>query len=151
MTRIAALLAATCLLAFALGPASAVGVVDPTVTQDNIKATICVSGYTGTVRPPASWTDKLKVSKVAILQLPGKLSDYELDHRVPIEVGGAPRDPANLWPQPWKGDRNAHMKDRLENAVHRDVCAGRLTLAQGRAIFLGEFWDEYDRRFGGEK
>ncbi len=36
---------------------------------------------------------------------------------------------------------------RLENAVHKDICAGRLTLEEGRAIFLGDFWIEYHKRF----
>ena len=36
------------------------GVADPAVTQGNIRSTICVSGYTATVRPPSAYTDALK-------------------------------------------------------------------------------------------
>src|ERR1700687_1954524 len=36
------------------------GAVDPSVTQDNIDSTICVSGYTKTVRPPVSVTEPQK-------------------------------------------------------------------------------------------
>lgn len=52
---------------------------------------------------------------------------YEVDHLISRELGGAD-DERNLWPQIWTGDANAHMKDRLENALHREVCAGRITL-----------------------
>ena len=39
------------------------GVVNPKVTQDNIQKTICVSGYTKTIRPPVSYTNKLKLEQ----------------------------------------------------------------------------------------
>jgi len=44
------------------------------------------------------------------------MRDYEEDHLVPLEVGGNPHDPRNLWPEPLHGPWNARMKDRLENA-----------------------------------
>jgi hypothetical protein len=53
--------------------------------------------------------------------------------------------PHNLWPEPWHGDRNAHDKDKLENHEKHAVCAGEITLAQCQAVFLGDFWAEYDR------
>lgn len=34
------------------------------------------------------------------LGLPGTPQDYHVDHLVPLCVGGAPKDPRNLWPQP---------------------------------------------------
>ena len=36
------------------------GATDPAVTQANIYSTICVSGWTATVRPPESYTENLK-------------------------------------------------------------------------------------------
>ena len=56
---------------------------------------------------------------------------YEIDHLVPLELGGA-STPQNLWPEPWT---EARRKDLVENRLHRLVCAGRvpLPLAQ-RAI-----------------
>lgn len=50
---------------------------------------------------------------------------YEVDHLIPRQLGGAD-DVLNLWPQRWP---EAHVKDRAENAAHRAVCAGLLTLA----------------------
>jgi hypothetical protein len=48
----------------------------------------------------------------------------QYDHLVPIELGGA-NAVTNLWPQP---AAEAKIKDRLENRLHRDVCAGRTSL-----------------------
>ena len=45
-------------------PASQPGVYNPDVTQETIQSTICVSGYTSTIRPPVSYTDKLKGQQI---------------------------------------------------------------------------------------
>lgn len=52
---------------------------------------------------------------------------YEVDHLISRELAGAD-DVRNLWPQSWKGEWNAHMKDRLENRLHVLVCSGQMTL-----------------------
>lgn len=108
------------------------GALNLAVTQDNIKTTICVSGYTGTIRPKSSYTTKLKVSQMKTLHLPGKTSDYEEDHLISLEIGGNPTDPNNLWPEPWVGNMNAHNKDRLENRLHKLVCSGQMTLKEAQ-------------------
>ena len=123
------------------------GELNPLVNQGNISRTICYPRWTTRVRPPARYTSWLKTRQLLGFGILGFDSLYEEDHRVPLELGGAPRDEDNLWPEPWFGKYNAHDKDRLENAVRRDVCVKRLTLEQGRAIFLGDFWKEYKRRF----
>jgi hypothetical protein len=146
--RIFVAFAAISLSAQQLPPASTPGALNPAITQANIKTTVCAANWTKTVRPSATFTDRLKQMQMRAQGLPGAESDYEEDHRVPLEIGGNPTDPANLWPQPWAGPYGAHQKDKLENAVKRDVCAGKLTLDQGRTIFLGDFWAEYIRRFG---
>jgi hypothetical protein len=58
---------------------------------------------------------------------------YELDHAVPLSIGGAPADPRNLFPEPWIGPNNARLKDRVEWKLHRLVCQGRLPLAEAQA------------------
>ena len=63
------------------------------------------------------------------------LTDFELDHLISLELGGSPRDPANLWPEPWTGPANARQKDVVENYLHQQVCTGALSLADAqRAI-----------------
>lgn len=123
-----------------LPPASTPGATNPAVTQANIGSTICVRGWTATIRPAPGYTTALKIQQMAALHLTGTTAMYEEDHRVPLEVGGNPTATTNLWPEPWNGPTGAHAKDALENKVHADVCAGRMTLAQGQAIFLGNWW-----------
>jgi hypothetical protein len=92
-------------------PAVTPGAVNPDVTQDNIGETICVSGWTKTIRPPAGYTNKLKLRQMAAAGLGGAPSDYEEDHLISLEIGGNPTNPANLWPQLWNGTWGAHRKD----------------------------------------
>jgi hypothetical protein len=111
------------------------GAISPAVTQANIGATICVSGYTSSVRPPYSVTSVEKRGSAAAYGYAGSFHTAEYDHLIPLELGGDPNDPANLWVEP--NDR-AHArtvinsKDSLENALHRLVCAGQLPLAVAR-------------------
>src|SRR5215471_19094461 len=85
-------------------PSCTPGSYNPNVTQSTIGSTICMSGWTATVRPPTSYTNALKVQGIADYGYSDtNVSDYEEDHLVPLELGGAPRDPRNLWPEPHFG------------------------------------------------
>lgn len=113
-------------------PACTPGAIDPHVTQANLSSTICVTGYTTTVRPPTSVTDPEKVASAAAYGYTGSFSTAEYDHLVPLELGGDPNDAANLWVEP--NDRpNAttvyNSKDTLESQLHDLVCSGQLSLA----------------------
>lgn len=102
------------------------GTIDPSVTQDNIDQTICVSGYTKTVRPSATYTNKLKAQQVASYGYQDiNLHDYEEDHLISLELGGAPSDPNNLWPEP---GASPNYKDKIENICHKMVCSRQITL-----------------------
>jgi hypothetical protein len=108
------------------------GATNPAVTQSNIMTTICVSGYTKTIRPPVSYTNKLKISQLGSMPYSKygstNKSLFEEDHLIPLELGGNPTDPKNLWPEPWDGNFGAKAKDRLENELHTQVCSGNLEL-----------------------
>jgi len=103
-----------------------IGRLNPVVTQATIGDTICRRGWAQSVRPPASYTSRLKRS-----QLPkgASMRDYELDHLMPIELGGAPRDEANLRIVPIK---RAKADDRQEDKLHSAVCQGSMTLQAAR-------------------
>lgn len=58
-------------------------------------------------------------------------SHYEVDHLISRELGGAD-DIRNLWPESYAGPFGAHEKDRLENRLHKLVCARQLVLAQAQ-------------------
>ena len=110
-------------------PVLAPGAINPEVTQANINQTICVSGWTKTVRPPTSYTSALKVQQMAAYGLPGSPSDYQEDHLISLEMGGSPNDPRNLWPEPYP---RAAAVDTIENELNARICSGELTLAQAR-------------------
>src|SRR6058998_3049874 len=78
------------------------GVANPDVTQGNIDQTICVSGWTKTIRPPSSYTSKLKVEQIKEYRYKDtRPGGYEEDHLISLQLGGHPTDPKNLWPEPY--------------------------------------------------
>jgi hypothetical protein len=103
------------------------GDVDGRVTQETIHRTICQPGYTTTVRPPRAVTDAAK--RRLLNGHPGARTDYELDHLIPLGLGGHPTSPNNLWLQHWT---EAAIKVRDELRLHREFCAGRVTLEQAQ-------------------
>ena len=106
------------------------GVIDSAVTQANISETICKSGYTKTVRPAASYTNKLKKQQIAAYGFTDtNLKDYEEDHLISLELGGSPTDPKNLWPEPGS---SPNAKDHIENLCHKKVCNGEISLAKAQ-------------------
>ncbi len=96
------------------------------MTQATIDQTICVAGWTETVRPPESVTEQEKAASIAAYGDTGSLGDYEYDHFVPLELGGATNDPRNLWPEP---GASPNPKDTVENDLREQVCDRQLTLA----------------------
>ncbi len=72
----------------------------------------------------------------------------EIDHLISRELGGAD-DVKNLWPQaygstPW----NAHLKDKLENRLHKEMCAGHITLKQARDMITHDWRVAYSKYYG---
>lgn len=113
-------------------PSCTPGATYPAVTQGDIDQTICRSGWTATVRPPVSYTEPLKYQQMTAYGETGSARYFEEDHLVPLELGGSPSSPRNLWPEP---GASPNPKDSVENAANRAVCDGRMTLAAAqRAI-----------------
>jgi hypothetical protein len=108
------------------------GAINPSVTQGNTKNTICVPGYTKTIRPPVSYTTPLKIKLMRSYGFTDSRSNYELDHLIPLAVGGHPTDVKNLFPEPGYGQFNFHVKDRFENYLHKAVCNGSIGLSQAQ-------------------
>jgi hypothetical protein len=119
------------------------GAADPAVTQADIHATICVTGYTATVRPPESQTEAFKFRDAyPAYGIPAGVSG-ELDHLVPLELGGA-NDAANLWPE---AGAIPNPKDAVENALREAVCAGQVTLARAQRA-IARNWETAEARLG---
>jgi hypothetical protein len=128
---------------------------DPRCTPGAIRsdvslAAICASGYSRSVRPPESFTEPLKLRQMRAYDLPGSPRDYEEDHLVPLSIGGAPRDPRNLWPEPRTGPNNAEQKDRLETWAARMACSRRIPLGRLQRAMASD-WIALYGEAGGER
>ena len=151
-------------------PANTPGVTNPNVSQTTIGQTICTSGWTATVRPPESYTERVKhleagsggavtyngtTYEVHGFELADPfISHYELDHLIPLELGGAPADPRNLWMEPYEPPKGAaapgkgsQTKDDVENAARSAVCAGRMTLVDAQRDIASN-WYALGQRLG---
>ena len=122
------------------------GAVNPAVTQATIGSTICVSGWTATIRPSSSYTTHLKIQQIVSYGYSDtSTSAYEEDHLISLELGGAPSDPRNLWPQPYTMSladgrpTGARTKDTFESRLKKEVCAGTISLAAAQAD-IGVYW-----------
>jgi hypothetical protein len=112
------------------------------VTQANIRTTICRYGYTDSVRPPESVTEAEKEASLAAYGDSGPLHEYEYDHLVPLDLGGAPNDPRNLWPEP---GASPNPKDELEDRLGALVCSGQLGLAAAQRAIATDWVAAYRR------
>jgi len=110
-------------------PVRTPGVLNPDVTQATIGTTICVQGWTRSVRPPTEYTNALKLRQMRAYGEIGPPSAFQEDHLISLELGGHPTDPRNLWPEPYP---RASRVDTIENALNAEVCNGSLTLAQAQ-------------------
>jgi hypothetical protein len=104
-------------------------VLNPDVTQANVASTICVRGWTKTIRPPTSYTNELKVKQMREYGVGGSRADYQEDHLISLELGGHPTDPRNLWPEPYP---RASEVDSIENDLNAKVCSGALSLEEAQ-------------------
>ncbi|MBW4050938.1 MAG: hypothetical protein HIU85_05650 [Proteobacteria bacterium] len=127
------------------------GALNPAVDQNNIRRTICVRGYSKSIRPPEEYTERLK--RLGIRRYgysDRRLRDYEEDHLVSLELGGSPTRPRNLWPEPHHviGGWGSYAKDRLEDRLHALVCRGRVPLVLAQREIARDWISAYKRYVG---
>lgn len=114
--------------------ASQNGLPDPQCTTGSIlpnatTAQICTPGYAQSVRNvPQSEKNQVYAEYGITSHNPGA---YEVDHEISLEIGGS-NDIKNLWPELYTGPYNAHMKDKVENYLHNQVCSGKMPLKQAQ-------------------
>ena len=104
------------------------GALNPRVRQSTIKKTICKSGWTKKIRPPVSYTNALKIKQMVLYEETGSPSEYEEDHFIPLELGGAPRNPKNLWPEPRSQSK---LSDPLETQPQAEGLQARYDAEEG--------------------
>lgn len=113
--------------AFLPDPTCTPGATNSAVMQSNIQQTICVAGYTKTIRSqePTSYFENLKIEQMGNYQFTDSIRNHEEDHLISLELGGS-NSVYNLWPEP---HATPNEKDSVENFLHKEVCAGIIPLA----------------------
>ena len=169
-------------------PVRTPGAANPQVTQRNIANTICNRRWsTKLIRPPAQYTSRLKrkqlreygdtvhqtraqlinpntgkVDTTRCVAHSDNMACYEEDHLIPLEDGGNPADPRNLWPEPYNTKvgwaiMGAHQKDVVEGFIHDEICydissarknscipaTTSITLRRGQEILAGDWYACY--------
>lgn len=120
---------------------------DPRLTPGDVLEVgvrdICVVGYTKKVRNvPESVKKKVYAEYGILTHQPG---EYEVDHLISLELGGS-NSIRNLWPQSYlTAPYNAHIKDTLENKLHRMVCNGQMDLRTAQREIAVDWIGAYHR------
>jgi hypothetical protein len=102
------------------------------------------------VRPTVTYTNKLKAAQLAgdyksfVAVYGAESKNYEEDHLISLQLGGSPKDPKNLWPEPYAGD-NARKKDVVETALKRLICSGGITLADAQKAIATDWIAAYNK------
>jgi hypothetical protein len=110
-------------------------------------ADVCKPGYAGKARNVTAATKREVFRRYGV---PSPLwNGYEIDHLLSLELGGS-NHISNLYAQPWDCVVNgrqmgARVKDRAENAIHKAVCDGRITLAEAQRIMATDWSRAYLR------
>jgi len=119
---------------------------NPDITQENIHDTVCRKRFTKTIRPAVVYTNGVKFKLMREAGIPEEdAGKYELDHIVPLAVGGHPRKLANLMLQPYAGALGARQKDRLELKLQNMVCNNELALATAQREIGSDWVTAYTR------
>ncbi|HEY3811248.1 MAG TPA: hypothetical protein VGL49_07425 [Acidimicrobiales bacterium] len=122
---------------------------DPACTPGAVNASVSVTALcrSGPARPPLRLTEPFKDAVEHAYHDPYPTSRTELDHLIPLELGGA-SDTRNLWPEPDQGSPaqfdpsdpyGSNAKDGVEDRLHTAVCAGRVDLAAVQAAIATDW------------
>jgi hypothetical protein len=104
---------------------------------------VCVPGYTKKVRAVPQAV-KQEVYREYGITSHGR-GDYEIDHLIPLELGGS-NSVKNLWPESYRTSRwNARVKDRLEDKLHELVCSGQLDLKTAQQVIAANWIEAYKK------
>ncbi len=120
-----------------VGPLPDHGCTPGAIFADATTSVICVSGYTKRVRN-VSTALKKRLYGVYGIAYPQKTGTYEMDHLIPLELGGS-NEPANLFPEAAMPQPGFKEKDVVEDFLHQEVCAGRLPLRAAQ-VQIADDW-----------
>jgi hypothetical protein len=119
-------------------PACTPGAIRPGVTV----AEVCTPGSSSAVRNVTTAEKDRVYTEYGITKHPA--GAYEIDHLISLELGGS-NEIANLWPEAATPKPGFHEKDRVENYLHAEVCAGRMSLAEAQREIATDWIAVYRR------
>jgi hypothetical protein len=127
-------------------PAAAVPIASltPGAILTTSAATVCVSGYSSSVRDVPDSLKEQAYARYHVVHVPYA---HEVDHLISLELGGS-NDITNLWPEPYAGRWGARTKDVLENAMHSLVCSGDLELRRAQRMEATDWVAAYKKYVG---
>ncbi len=109
------------------------------IIEGATKDQICVPGYSKSVRNvPESEKNQVYLEYGISTRTTG---EYEVDHLISLELGGS-NDISNLWPEAAQPTPGFHEKDKVENYLHAEVCAGRISLQEAQ-LKIANNWEEF--------
>lgn len=118
---------------------------DPDLTPGDILTAdaqkVCAPHYATNARNVAT-AAKNQVYKEYGLTFPQPRGSYELDHFIPLELGGS-NDVSNLWPERAQPQPGFHEKDRVENYLHKQVCSKKMTLQDAQEAIKKDWYTIY--------
>lgn len=115
--------------------------VTPGAVRTRDAADVCAT-KTSTVRNVTESEKKAVYTAYGIKPKPGVCC--EVDHLISLELGGS-NEIGNLWPQPYSPRPGAHEKDVLENALHKQVCAGKIKLVDAQRQIADDWYTLYQK------
>lgn len=114
----------------------------PGAIFENVTAQdICTPGYSKKARNVSTKTKNQVYEEYGITK--HEKGEYEVDHFISLELGGS-NDIANLFPEAAEPRPGFHEKDKIENYLHAEVCAGRMTLAEAQKNVSWEWVKTYE-------
>ncbi len=135
---------------FIYPPSWVPGAVNESISQDNIKDTICNPlWHTSSIRPSSSYTNQIKIAQLEQMESEDRdLRNFEEDHAIALTIAGNGTDIKNLWPQPYNTQVNgqrvgAKEKDLVEVHLNREVCDGIITLSRAQTIIMQDWYSCY--------
>src|SRR5208337_3632047 len=106
-------------------------------------STLCAPGYASGVRDVSTATKEQVYAEYGV-SYPQALGAYEVDHFIPLEIGGS-NDITNLWLEPATPAPGFHQKDQFENFEHGQVCNGTISVAEAQRRMASDwnfYWQE---------
>jgi len=108
------------------------------------KTLVCQPGWARAHGHVTATTTKKVFARYHLRDIRGA---YEVDHLIPLELGGS-NDIRNLWPEPYAGSDGARVKDRLEIRLRSLVCTGHLSLVSAQKQIAANWKAAYRRYVG---